>query len=308
MVTLGNTKSVKSVSDFKCILCDYNTCVKQHYEKHLKTLKHQQVMIGNKKSVKSVKSVKNNIKYICDNCGKEYYSRKGLWQHNKDCHKKEIVSNYEKKEKEENMKDLFMYLIKENSEIMKNTMIDIMKSEVINNNIVSNNTINSNNKAFNLNFFLNETCKDAMNMSEFINSLQIEYNDFEKVGEIGFVNGISNIIIKNLKDLDITQRPLHCTDKKREVMYVKEDNKWEKEDENYTKTRKLIKKTADKNMRLLPEFREKYPDYTKSSSKYSDMYDLLIIETMGGSGDNDLEKETKILKNIAREVFVDKTL
>jgi hypothetical protein len=120
------------------------------------------------------------------------------------------------------------------------------------------------------------------------------------------VNGISNIIIKNLKDLDITQRPLHCTDKKREVVYVKEDNKWEKEDENYTKTRKLIKKAADKNIRLLPEFKKKYPDCVKSSSKYSDIYDLLIIETMGGSGDNDFEKETKILKNITKEVVINK--
>jgi hypothetical protein len=188
-----------------------------------------------------------------------------------------------------------------------------MKSNVITNSSISNNhntitNCNNNNKTFNLNVFLNETCKNAMNMSDFINSLQIEYDDFEKVGEIGFVNGISNIIIKNLKDLDVTQRPLHCTDKKREVMYVKEDNIWQKEDEHYTKTRKLIKKTADKNTRLLPEFKKRYPDCIKSTSKYSDKYDLLIIETMGGSGDNDFEKETKILKNIAREVFINKTL
>ena len=192
--------------------------------------------------------------------------------------------------------------------VQQNTLTEIVKNGINSNNNINIRNNNSNNKAFNLNFFLNETCKDAMNMSEFINSLQIEYDDFEKVGEIGFVNGISNIIIKNLKDLDITQRPLHCTDKKREVMYVKEDNKWEKEDENYTKTRKLIKKTADKNMRMIPEFKKKYPDYGKSSSKNSDKYDLLVIETMGGSGDNNLEKETKILKNIAKEVFVDKSL
>jgi hypothetical protein len=196
-----------------------------------------------------------------------------------------------------------MTIQQKNMMTQQNTMTELVKNGINNN---SHNTINSNNKAFNLNFFLNETCKDAMNMSEFISSLQIEYDDFEKVGEIGFVNGISNIIIKNLKDLDVTQRPLHCTDKKREVVYVKEDNKWEKEDENYTKTRKLIKKTADKNTRLIPEFKKRYPDCGKSSSKYSDKYDLLIIETMGGSGDNDFEKETKILKNIAREVFINK--
>jgi hypothetical protein len=221
----------------------------------------------------------------------------------------------------EKLTSLIMDVVKQNQEVIRQTqdsvkdvikqhteltskITDIYKYQTITNNTINSN--NSNNKTFNLNMFLNETCKDAMNMSEFINSLQIEYNDFEKVGEIGFVNGISNIIIKNLKDLDITQRPLHCTDKKREIVYVKEDNKWEKEDENYTKTRKLIKKTADKNMRLLPEFKKKYPDCEKSSSKYSDKYDLLIIETMGGSGDNDLEKETKILKNITKEVVINK--
>jgi hypothetical protein len=264
---------------------------------------------------KKVAKVANAL-YICDKCSKEYHSRKGLWQHTKVCLEKEVINE----NKVQQLTEIIKTLITENLEIknlvmvqqqnmivQQNTVTELVRNGIIHN---SNNTtnINSHNKAFNLQFFLNETCKDAMNMSEFINSLQIEYDDFEKVGEIGFVNGISNIIIKNLKDLDVTQRPLHCTDKKREVVYVKEDNKWEKEDENYTKTRKLIKKTADKNTRLIPEFKKRYPDCGKSSSKYSDKYDLLIIETMGGSGDNDFEKETKILKNITREVFINKVL
>jgi hypothetical protein len=250
-----------------------------------------------------------------------------LWKHKKKCnYQKKTVENQQintnniNEDKVQQLTDIIKTLITENSEIknlvlvQQNTVTELVKNGITNNSNNTNNnnntTIlnNSNNKTFNLQIFLNETCKDAMNMSEFINSLQIEYDDFEKVGEIGFVNGISNIIIKNLKDLDVTQRPLHCTDKKREVVYVKEDNKWEKEDENYTKTRKLIKKTADKNMRLLPEFKKRYPDCGKSSSKYSDKYDLLIIETMGGSGDNDLEKETKILKNITKEVVINKVL
>jgi hypothetical protein len=251
------------------------------------------------------KNEKNENKYSCDNCYKKYNSRNGLWKHKQNCTKVLDIKKVES-DKTLELTDIIKTLIKENSD-MKNMVMEVVKTGITNN---SNNTniSNCNNKTFNLNVFLNETCKDAMNMSDFINSLQIEYDDFEKVGEIGFVNGISNIIIKNLKDLDITQRPLHCTDRKREVVYVKEDNKWEKEDENYTKTRKLIKKTADKNTRLLPEFKKRYPDCGKSSSKYSDKYDLLIIETMGGSGDNDFEKETKILKNITREVFINKVL
>jgi len=296
MESLGDKKSCKSCKKYECKLCDYLSFNKNNYNKHLQTRKHQLVSVGDIKVAKVAKK-----KLCCENCGKEYNSSNGLWKHKKQCIKKN----------NEDIKELFMNLIKENSEIMKNTIIDVMKSGVIINGVVSNNNItniNSNNKTFNLNVFLNETCKDAMNMSEFINSLQIEYDDFEKVGEIGFVNGISNIIIKNLKELDITQRPLHCTDKKREVLYVKEDNKWEKEDENYTKTRKLIKKTTNKNMLLISEFKKKYPDCGTSTSKYSDKYDILLIETMGGYGDNDFEKETKILKNITREVVIDKSI
>jgi len=297
MEILGDVKNPKKSGTYNCEKCYYTTCDKKDYKKHLLTIKHMSVSLGD---VSETKNPKKSVKKLCcEKCNKEYKSYNGLWKHKKQCLKKE-----------DNIKELFMYLMKENSEIMKNTIIEVVKSGIITNTMTTNNTItnNSNNKTFNLNVFLNETCKDAMNMSEFINSLQIEYDDFEKVGEIGFVNGISNIIIKNLKDLDITQRPLHCTDKKREVLYVKEDNVWQKEDENYTKTRKLIKKTTNKNMLLIPEFKKRYPDYGTSTSKYSDKYDILVIETMGGSGDNDYEKETKILKNIVKEVVINKVL
>jgi hypothetical protein len=314
MDIFSNKKNAKKCKEYFCKICDFNTFNKNNYDIHIHTIKHIRNNLQHSATEKTAKI------YQCI-CGKIYNDRTGLWRHKKQCLK--INKPEEKKQecsdvnedKVNQLTEIIKTLITDNSElkslimVQQNTVTELVKNGINNvSNSHNTNINNSNNKAFNLNFFLNETCKDAMNMSEFINSLQIEYNDFEKLGDIGFVNGISNIIIKNLKDLDITQRPLHCTDKKREVMYVKEDNKWEKEDENYTRTRKLIKKTADKNMRLLPEFRKKYPDCVKSSSKYSDKYDLLIIETMGGSGDNDLEKETKILKNIAKEVFVDKSL
>jgi len=109
-----------------------------------------------------------------------------------------------------------------------------------------------------------------------------------------------------LKGLDITQRPIHCTDKKREILYVKDENKWEKEDEENKKIRKAIKHISFKNTKLLKQFREKHPDCNQSESKYSDQYNKLVVEAMGGSGDNDLEKENKIIKNIAKEVVIDK--
>jgi hypothetical protein len=145
-----------------------------------------------------------------------------------------------------------------------------------------------------------------MNINDFVESIKLQVSDLENVGEVGFVEGISNIIVKNLNALDITQRPIHCTDKKRETIYIKDENIWEK-DEDQSKMRKAIKKVVTKNMRLIPKFREQYPDYNKSSSKTSDRYNKLIIESMGGSGDNDAEKEDKIIRNIVKNVVVDKT-
>ena len=145
-----------------------------------------------------------------------------------------------------------------------------------------------------------------MNIMDFVDSVKLQLSDLEKVGEIGFVEGISNIIVKNLKALDVEKRPVHCTDSKREVLYIKDDNKWEKEEHKNNRIRKVIKYIAHKNSKLLPQFREKYPDCNKSQSIQSDQYNKLIIEAMGGSGDNEIEKEDKIIKNISKIVTIDK--
>jgi hypothetical protein len=296
---------------FICETCIYETVKKTDYIKHLCTQKH----LINCNPCLSISTLKKKI-HICI-CRKKYCDYSGLWRHKQKClQNKEYEKEREREREMETSNDnlivdkltsLIMDITKQNQEVVKQN--NEIANKITNNMTQSYNSINSNNhnnKTFNLNVFLNETCKDAMNMSEFINSLHIDYEDFERVGEIGFVNGISNIIIKNLKELDITQRPLHCTDKKREILYVKEDNKWHKEDENCTKTRKIIKKAADKNTRMIPEFKKRHPDCGEITSKYSDKYDLLIIETMGGFGESDYEKETKILKNITREVVINK--
>jgi hypothetical protein len=145
-----------------------------------------------------------------------------------------------------------------------------------------------------------------MNIMDFVDSIKLQLLDLENVGKIGFVEGISDIIVKNLNSLDETKRPVHCTDSKREVMYVKDENKWEKENETKLKLRTAIKKVARKNIMLLNEFRTKYPDCLKCDSKISDKYNKLVFESMGGKGDNDVEKEDKILRNIAKEVVIEK--
>jgi hypothetical protein len=145
-----------------------------------------------------------------------------------------------------------------------------------------------------------------MNIMDFVDSIKLQLSDLEKVGEVGYTQGISNIITTNLKALDVTQRPVHCTDKKRETMYIKDENKWEKEDDENTRLRKVIRRVANKNIRLLPQFREKYPEYKNSSSKISDKYDKMALEAMGGSGGADKEKEEKIIHNISKCVVIDK--
>jgi len=236
--------------------------------------------------------VANDLQCIC---GIYFNSRTTLWRHKKVC------SNLNIKDQQQ----LVEYLIKENSEF-KQLMLDQNKQimELAKN---SGNNITNNNQHFNLNLFLNETCKNAMNIMDFIDSIKLQLSDLESVGELGYVEGISSIIVKNLNAFDVTQRPVHCTDKKRETIYIKDENIWEK-DEDQSKMRKAIKKVVTKNMRLIPKFREKYPDYKNSSSKTSDRYNKLIIESMGGSGDNDAEKEDKIIRNIVKNVVVDKSV
>jgi hypothetical protein len=249
------------------------------------------------------KNPQKSPKFECNCCGIYYNSRTTLWRHKKSCNK-EIYEYHE----EPSDKNLIMMLIKENSEL-KSIVLDVcQKIQPLHNTVNSNNTTNSHNKTFNLNVFLNEHCKDAMNITDFVDSLKLQLADLENVGKLGFVNGISNIIVKNLNSLDETKRPIHCTDTKREILYIKDEDKWEKENKQNNKIRKAIKKVADKNARLLPEFKKEYPDYNKASSKYSDQYNKLIIESMGGAGDNDLEKEDKIIRNIAKEVTIDKNL
>jgi hypothetical protein len=291
----------KICNEYFCEVCDYKTVRKSSYDDHLLSRKHNKSMFVNQ----NLQKICNE--FICQKCNKKYKDNSGLWRHKKKCNGTDFVDVEENNEtiiqKHNSEKDeLINYLIKENQEF-KNLILEIVKKDTYQ--VTNNTTTNSHNKAFNLNFFLNETCKDAMNIMDFVESIKLQVSDLESVGELGYIEGISNIIVKNLNALDVTQRPVHCTDKKRETIYIKDDNKWEK-DEERNKMHKMIKKVADKNARLLPKFTEKYPDYKNYHSKTSDIYSKIIVEAMGGSGDNDYEKEEKIIKNIAKNIMVEK--
>jgi hypothetical protein len=300
MGTLGNNlgakKGEKGQTEYYCIKCDYICCKKYSWERHLTTSKHIKELSGTNLEIEKGQKGQN---YSCENCEKKFKTTAGLWKHKNKGNCSDVTEN-----KEPTDKDLIMLLIKENCELrkgqtdIKEIILEIVKNGVTNTNMNNNNSNNTNshNKAFNLNFFLNETCKNAMNITDFVDSIKLQLNDLIDVGEMGFVEGISKIIVKNLNNLDETIRPIHCTDKKRETYYVKDKDQWEKEDDNKTKLRKFVKSVANKNIRLLPQFREKYPEYKNSSSKISDTHDNLVIEVMT-SDDN---QDEKIIRNISK--------
>jgi hypothetical protein len=274
------------------------------------TAKHHKLTKVNKKLPKSCSE---NLS--CDKCSKVFKSRVGLWKHNKKCG----MSNYHgttgnncitiddsnNMDKSTYENDLINTLIKENADF-KQIMMKIIENCAPN--ITNNNTTNmiSNNKSFNLNFFLNETCKNAMNITDFVESIKLQLTDLMEVGKLGYVEGISNIIVKNLNNLDETERPIHCTDKKRETFYIKHQGQWEKEDEERMKIRQAIRHVAFKNERLLQKYKEEHPGCNYSESKFSDEYSKLVIEAMGGIGNDKKEKEEKIIKNISKATAINR--
>jgi hypothetical protein len=301
---MDEKKRQKNAKNFVCEFCNFKCCKNSEWERHLFTTKHEK----NEKRYKMIqffdkKTPKNSLETTACMCGKTYKHYSGLWRHKKICDFKSEPIKPDNEEPFHEIKlltTLITDLVKSNTELQK-SVLEVCK----NGTNVTNNTI-THNKTFNLNVFLNEQCKDAMNIMDFVDSLKLQVSDLENVGKVGFVSGISNIIVKHLKAMDIHKRPVHCSDSKREVMYVKDENKWEKENDEKKKLKKAIKYIAHKNSKMLPEFKAKYPDCIYSDSNKSDQYNKIIIEAMGGCGDNDDEKEDKIIKNIAREVIIDK--
>ena len=299
---------------FRCEVCDYECCKKSIYAQHIITTKHQN----------ATSMLQNATKNICE-CGKQFQHHSSYYRHKKKCligntaSKEETVKDIEQADETENIiitpelilniihqnqefKDLLIEQNKQNLELQKQ-MLDVCKNGTTNINTINN---NSNNKTFNLQVFLNETCKDAMNIMDFVDSIKIQLSDIESIGELGFVNGMSKLIIKHLNALDENMRPVHCNDLKRSSLFVKDANIWAKEDDNNNKLKKAIKSIAHKNICALPEWRKKYPDCIYSESKKSDQYNHIVIEARGGSGDNDDEKADKIISKIAKTITINK--
>ena len=240
--------------------------------------------------------------YLCNICNKEYIFRQSLYNHKKKC-----ISNTKKEQVPEvdtsnltTLTNLVIELMKSNSDLQKQ-MLEVCK----NSNTTINNK-NSHNKTFNMQIFLNEHCKDAMNIKDFADSFQLQISDFEKVGNLGYVDGISDIIIKKLNELDVHKRPIHCSDTKRDIMYVHADNVWTKENSDHGHVRALVQRITAKNIRLIPIWQDLYPNSRNNMHQLNDTYMSLTRQAMGGFGGTIPENETKIIKKIAKTVFIDK--
>ena len=283
---------------YLCEACDFKSDNKKDYSRHLLTAKHKKVTNGD---------ISGTTAFCCENCNKEYKSRNGLWVHKKKCEKtqktQEKTQHDEDEEKFFNMsdKEIIMQLLKQNNDLTQK-MIEIASTPSTNN---SHNTSNSHNKQFNMNFFLNETCKNAMNIDDFIDSLQIETEELENVGKLGYVEGISNIFIRGLKDLDETKRPMHCLDKKRETLYIKNGDAWNK-DEKREKVKEVIGKLGHKNFMKLMEWKMENPQHENSETKKHAQYTEIVKQVFTCITPDDDNGINKIIRKVANEVCVDK--
>ena len=302
-------KNEKNEQSFVCAKCDYKCCYLSDWCRHVNTRKHIISQNVNNLEINGTKLAekKNNEFHLCEVCKKEYKTLSGLWKHKKKCIENIIIDSSYNEIKL--LTNLVLEVVKQNQELItQNNEFQKQNQEVIKNGTtnISNSMNNSNNKTFNLQFFLNETCKDAMNIMDFVDSIKIQLCDIESIGELGFVNGMSKLIIKHLNALDENMRPIHCNDPKRDSLYVKDSNVWEKEDPDNKKIKKAIKYISHKNICAIPQWKAKYPDCIYSDSLKSDQYNHIVVEAMGGPGDNDAEKADKIVKKIARKVTIDK--
>jgi len=295
MLQMFTENSQKIAKKYMCEKCHYTCCKKSDWTKHLATSKHSNVD----------QHVDQNVAifFICD-CGKKYGYKQSLSVHRKKCtFQKEKITENEIQDASNN-NDLILELIKQNQDFQKQ-LLDMVKEKGFGGNMINSNITNSNNK-FNLNLFLNEQCKDAMNISDFIKSLEISFEDFENVGTLGYAEGISKILINNLKNTEVEKRPIHCSDLKRETMYIKDKDTWENDKEN-TLFISAIKGVAHKNFMKSVDWKKENPDYCDSSSKTMDKYNKILYETSGPISTEEKVKEyNKILRKVAREVIIQK--
>jgi hypothetical protein len=304
----------KQQNYYLCNICNFTSSKKSNLDTHFSTHKHQSKIKMNILNTENAEI----FDYSCKNCTKKYKARNSLWYHEQKCIKnnnvnkidliisENINSGFEKIEDSSAneikvLTNLVLELVKSNADLQKQVLDvcqKIQPSSITNN----NSTTHNNNKTFNLQFFLNEQCKDAMNVSEFVNSFQLKLEDLERVGRQGYVDGISHIIVSKLKETDIYKRPFHCSDAKRETLYVKDENGWEREGAENSKMIKAVKDVGQKNFTILNNYRLSNPECILAESADNDKYVQMMIQAAGSQKDN----VSKVIKKIAKEVVIGK--
>lgn len=282
-----------SAAKYNCLKCNTKCFKKNDWDRHLLTAKHTREII----SIVAPPSSQKNFTCVC---GKKYMTNSGLWKHTKKC---KGAINVVVKDNSEYLTNLVIEVVKSNQEFQKQ-MFELCKNS--NSSISNNNSHNnhSHNKTFNMQFFLNEQCKNAMNIMDFVDTFKLEFSDLEKVGEVGYVEGISNIIIKKLNEMDVYTRPIHCSDAKRETTFVKDKNVWEKENGNRDRLRLAIKHITKKNTDMLNKWSAAHPGSCDSDNYLNDVYIEIVRQAMGAGNIED--NENKIMRKIARSVLIDK--
>ena len=287
-------KCQKMPKKFICQLCDFSCSKKSNYESHLMTAKHK--MKQNETNFTPKNALPNM--HSCDICDAEFNSRTSLWRHKKKC---QIV--LENEINDNNKPNMQLEEDEITTRELVTQLIEVMKTSGNTYN-TTNNTTNNNN--FNLNFFLNTTCKDAMNMSEFIENIEVDFKDIENIGRNGYVAGMTDMIVSRIKDLDVTKRPLHCTDLKRETLYIKENDEWSKDTPEKTRLRHLMDCVGRQNYSKIPEWREEYPECQISDTPKYDLCMDMMLHTLGDVGEAQIKLDNKVIKNISKEILVDK--
>lgn len=302
----------KNPLKYSCNICYYYTSSKKDYNKHISTRKHQEKEITNQIELNRTENPEKSLSgFVCKICDKSYLSKSGLWNHKKKCSQKPLENSLTITDITN--PSIIMNLIKENQEFKSLLIEQNKKQEELMNKvielsreprIINHGTMTQNNNKFNLQVFLNDTCKDAITLQQFIDNIQISLEDLENVGRNGYLKGISDIFINKLNTLDITKRPIHCTDVKREVIYLKEEDAWNKDDKDNTKLKNAIRTIEDKNWNKIPEWQRENPDVIHSDTPEYKLREKI----MRNIADHDnLEKQReKVVKVLAKETHVDK--
>ena len=292
---------------YSCSECIFQCSKKCEWERHIATRKH----------VNRTNKAPTVVLHVCDKCNKRYTARNSLFYHKKSCTavQREMLNNFAENVKNNieitstETSELLVELMKSNKEMqafmleqqkeLNNTIVELAKKQ--------GHVTTITNNQFNLNFFLNEQCKNAINIQDFLDNIKLTVADIEATGRLGYVNGISRIFINKLKEMDIFKRPLHCTDLKRETVYIRDNNAWEKEKDEQPKLKKLVKIMARKNLKQLPAWQEKNPEYVINNTTQNEAFTQLSLTCLGAFTEEEDERDTqKILRNVLKEIRVDR--